>query len=34
MYKVLFISSDLSGRKPLKSALLEQGFGVAAVDTR
>lgn len=34
MYKVLFISSDLSGRKPLKSALLERGFGVAAVDTR
>lgn len=34
MYKILFLSGDLNGTKPLKSALLEQGCDVTAVDTR
>ena len=34
MYKILFLSGDLNDKKPQRSALLEQGFGVTAVDTR
>ncbi|MBI3324713.1 MAG: response regulator transcription factor [Candidatus Omnitrophica bacterium] len=30
MYRLLLLTDDPAGRKPLKSALLEQGFGVAA----
>ncbi len=29
MYRVLFITNDASGKKPLKSALLERGFSVS-----
>jgi DNA-binding response OmpR family regulator len=34
MYRVLFITSDPTNRKPLKSGLLEQGFGVSMVETQ
>ena len=34
MYRVLFITSDPTGKKPLKSGLLEQGFGVSMVQTQ
>jgi len=34
MYRVLFVTSDLNGKKALKSVLIEQGFSVSAVDVR
>ncbi|MBI4323498.1 MAG: response regulator transcription factor, partial [Candidatus Omnitrophica bacterium] len=34
MHRVLFISGDPAGKKPLKSGLLEQGFGVSMVQTQ
>ncbi len=34
MYRILFITSDPAGKKPLKSGLLEHGFGVSMVETQ
>ena len=34
MYRVLFVTSDPIGKKPLKSGLLEHGFGVSMVQTQ
>ena len=34
MYRILFLTSDSAGKKPLKSGLLEQGFGVSVVETQ
>jgi len=32
MYRVLLVTSDPAGKKPLRSGLLEQGFGVSVVE--